>query len=62
MCFLQLRSMGPSTPSPAGVVSLFQVGQDARLNHLLDVEGGLLAEESATLLNNFFRERRGGAR
>ena len=52
---------GAIDPKAGGVVSLFQVGQDTRLNHLLAVEGGLLAEESATLLKDFFRQRRGGA-
>ncbi len=53
---------GAVDPKAGGVVSLFQVGRDTRLNHLLDVEGGLLAEESATLLRDFFRQRRGGER
>jgi tRNA(adenine34) deaminase len=43
-----------------GVVSLFQVGSDNRLNHLLEVEGGLMAVESSTLLRDFFKQRRGG--
>ncbi|MHB1183347.1 MAG: tRNA adenosine(34) deaminase TadA [Desulfobulbia bacterium] len=51
---------GAVDPKAGGVVSLFQVGQDARLNHLLAVEGGLLAAESSTLLKDFFRERRAG--
>jgi tRNA(adenine34) deaminase len=51
---------GADDPKAGGVVSLFQVGQDQRLNHLLDVEGGLLAVESATLLRDFFRKRRAG--
>ncbi|MCX5864985.1 MAG: tRNA adenosine(34) deaminase TadA [Deltaproteobacteria bacterium] len=51
---------GAIDPKAGGVVSLFQVGQDTRLNHLLAVEGGLLAEESAILLKDFFRQRRGG--
>jgi tRNA(adenine34) deaminase len=51
---------GAVDPKAGGVVSLFQVGQDRRLNHLLAVEGGLLAAESATLLRDFFRERRAG--
>mgnify|MGYP001217469385 CR=1 FL=1 len=50
---------GAVDPKGGGVVSLFQVGQDTRLNHLLAVEGGLLAEESAILLRDFFRKRRG---
>lgn len=52
---------GAVDPKAGGVVSLFQVGQDTRLNHLLAVEGGLLAAESATLLRDFFRERRNGS-
>jgi tRNA(adenine34) deaminase len=52
---------GAVDPKAGGVVSLFQVGQDTRLNHLLAVEGGLLAAESAILLKDFFRERRSGA-
>jgi len=51
---------GAIDPKAGGVVSLFQVGQDQRLNHLLAVEGGLLAAESAALLRDFFRERRTG--
>lgn len=49
---------GADDPKAGGVVSLFRVGQDARLNHRLEVEGGLLAEECATLLKEFFRQRR----
>ena len=49
---------GAVDPKAGGVVSLFQVGQDSRLNHLLIVEGGLLAEESSSLLRDFFRQRR----
>ena len=51
---------GAIDPKAGGVVSLFQIGQDTRLNHLLAVEGGLLAEESAILLKDFFRQRRAG--
>ena len=53
---------GAVDPNGGGVVSLFQVGQDSRLNHLLIVEGGLLAEESSSLLRDFFRQRRGDRR
>lgn len=49
---------GAVDPKAGGVVSLFQVGRDTRLNHLLAVEGGLLATESAVLLKEFFRQRR----
>ncbi len=50
---------GAVDPKAGGVVSLFQVGQDSRLNHRLQVNGGLLAEESARLLRDFFKGRRG---
>jgi len=49
---------GATDPKAGGVVSLFQVGQDARLNHQLLIEGGMLGEESSSLLREFFRERR----
>jgi tRNA(adenine34) deaminase len=52
---------GAIDPKAGGVVSLFQVGQDTRLNHQLAVEGGLLEAESSALLKKFFRERRNGA-
>lgn len=49
---------GAVDPKAGGVVSLFQVGQDPRLNHVLEVRGGLLAGECGTLLRDFFRQRR----
>ena len=38
--------------------SVFDILRSGRLNHRLEVVGGVLAEESATLLQSFFRERR----
>jgi len=38
--------------------SLGDIPRDPRLNHRCEVEGGLLAEESAELLRLFFRARR----
>ena len=38
--------------------TLYQVGADTRLNHNFDVTGGVLAEECATLLTNFFKKKR----
>ena len=44
----------------AGAVhSLYQITQDKRLNHQVEVSGGLMAEESSRLLKNFFRTKRG---
>ena len=43
----------------AGAVgSLWDVVRDRRLNHRPEVVGGVLAEESAALLDAFFREQR----
>jgi tRNA(adenine34) deaminase len=43
----------------AGAVgSLWDVVRDGRLNHRLEVVGGVLAEDCAELLRDFFRDRR----
>jgi len=39
--------------------TLGNIPQDPRLNHRCEVVGGLLAEESAALLQQFFRAKRG---
>ena len=41
------------------VVSRYQIGRDGKLNHQLEVEGGLLADECAELLTSFFMKKRG---
>jgi len=38
--------------------TLYNVCQDARLNHCLDITTGVLADESAALLRRFFQARR----
>ena len=45
----------PKTGACGSVVDMFA---EARLNHHAVVEGGLCAEESATLLREFFAARR----
>jgi tRNA(adenine34) deaminase len=43
----------------AGAVhSVFQLLDSFQLNHRIDWHGGILADESATLLRNFFQQRR----
>jgi len=42
-----------------GAGSVFDVTNDARLNHRVTVEQGVLAEEAADLLRAFFKARRG---
>ena len=50
---------GAFDPKTGGVVSRYQVGGDGKLNHKLNVEGGVLANECAELLTTFFKNRRG---
>lgn len=42
-------------------VTLGNLLQDPRLNHRVELTGGVLAQASSDLLRGFFRERRGGA-
>lgn len=41
--------------------SLYNIPQDARLNHRVELEAGVLAEECSQLLTAFFRRRRPGS-
>lgn len=45
-------------PKFGAIASLFQVAQDARLNHRFPCEEGLMAKESAALLQGFFARLR----
>ena len=49
---------GCTDPKAGAVDTLFSIGRDARLNHVFEVQGGLLAEESARLLRAFFESLR----
>ncbi len=52
---------GAEDPKAGGLVSRYQVGRDGRLNHTLEVEGGVMADACGRLLTDFFRSRRGKA-
>lgn len=45
-------------PRTGAAGSVYNILQSNELNHRCEVEGGVLAEESATLLRDFFRSRR----
>ena len=45
-------------PRTGACGTVFDLVRDARLNHSVEVEGGLLAEEAAKLLKDFFIARR----
>ena len=49
---------GADNPRWGGVESLYRLLEDARLNHRLESVGGLLAEDSAELMQRFFRNLR----
>jgi tRNA(adenine34) deaminase len=49
---------GARDPKAGFAGSLGDLVRDSRLNHRLEVEGGMAAEESAALLRGFFGARR----
>lgn len=53
---------GCTDPRAGATGSLWNIPTDPRLNHRVQVEGGLLAEESAALLKAFFKARRRNSR
>jgi tRNA(adenine34) deaminase len=50
---------GAPDPKAGAAWTLYNIPQDARLNHRCDLIAGVRAGESAALLEAFFRERRG---
>lgn len=51
---------GPQDPRAGAAYSLYNVVQDPRLNHSVDVTTGVLEEECAALLKSFFQGKRPG--
>ena len=49
---------GATDPKAGACGSLYNLAADPRLNHEMDVQGGLLADEAAELLRGFFAARR----
>ncbi|MDO4429245.1 MAG: tRNA adenosine(34) deaminase TadA [Atopobiaceae bacterium] len=49
---------GAADPKGGAVGTLYDVSHDERLNHEFEVTSGVLADEAATLLRDFFRTRR----
>ncbi len=50
---------GPQDPRAGAAYSLYNIPQDPRLNHVVEITPDVLAEESAALLRSFFEGRRG---
>jgi len=51
---------GAADPKAGAVGSLYNIAQDARLNHRVDVTAGVRADECGTLLKAFFAGKRPG--
>jgi tRNA(adenine34) deaminase len=49
---------GCDDPKTGAVKSMYNIVSDQRLNHIIDVTSGVLAEECSGLLQQFFRRRR----
>ncbi len=49
---------GCADPKTGACGSLYDIVRDERLNHRLEVTSGVLADDCATLLQDFFRARR----
>jgi len=49
---------GATDPKAGAVATLYELCTDSRLNHRMQVEGGLLADNSAAMLKAFFSARR----
>ena len=49
---------GCDDPKAGAVRTLYQICEDARLNHRVEVTSGVLSEQCTVLLQNFFRAQR----
>jgi tRNA(adenine34) deaminase len=52
---------GPQDPRAGAAYSLYNIVQDPRLNHTVELTTGVMQEECAALLREFFQQRRGEA-
>ena len=49
---------GATDPKGGAVVSLYPIGDDSRLNHKVEINGGIMGDECGIILRDFFRQRR----
>jgi tRNA(adenine34) deaminase len=49
---------GAADPKWGAAASLYAIGSDSRLNHRLDIVGGVCEEECRALMQGFFRSKR----
>ncbi|TKB07159.1 tRNA adenosine(34) deaminase TadA [Desulforhopalus sp. IMCC35007] len=55
---IQRLVIGASDPKSGAVYSIYNIGNDNLLNHSLQIEKGVLAQECQDLLKSFFKKRR----
>ena len=55
---LALVVYGAADPKGGAIESVYRMGSDGKLNHRLEAQGGVLAEECRALLQAFFRAKR----
>ena len=55
---LALIVYGAADPKGGAIESVYRLGTDGKLNHRLESQGGILAEECCALLQGFFRAKR----
>ena len=55
---IQRVVFGTNDPKGGGVVSLYQLLHDKRLNHTVEVAGGVKRDACAEILSRFFHEKR----
>jgi len=49
---------GAADPKMGAVHTLYEICTDTRLNHRLEIQGGVMAEPCAAVLQAFFQTRR----
>ena len=49
---------GTKDPKAGALGSLYKIHEDSRLNHTFDVASGVLQQECAAILSEFFRQKR----
>jgi tRNA(adenine34) deaminase len=49
---------GPQDERAGAALSLYNIPQDPRLNHVVEITSGVLAEEARALLQGFFQAKR----
>jgi tRNA(adenine34) deaminase len=55
---IQRVIFGADDPKGGGVVSLYRLFQDKRLNHTVEITGGVKRDACAEVLSRFFHEKR----